>query len=96
MAIGSSLAGYSFLTLQRIGPIRFTLNGSDSFATAVQVSSVPEPGTFITLLVALAALGFAYLFKRLRERAPERIPVKKSRSWPTSRRACRWVGRLHR
>jgi hypothetical protein len=73
VAIGSSLAGYSFRTLQPIGPIRFALNGSGTFATAVQVSGVPEPGSFITLLVTAAVLGFAYRFRRLRERAPERI-----------------------
>lgn len=69
VAAGSTLAGFSFTTLQPIdGPILFALNDSTSFATAVQ-GTVPEPGTFILLLSVVAALGVRHRFAAARSRS---------------------------
>src|SRR5215472_6305687 len=62
--IGGTLSGFSFTTLQPItGPIRFALNDSTTFSTAVQGTSVPEPASFVLLLSAAAALGIRQRFR---------------------------------
>jgi len=67
--IGEALAGFSFTTLQPItGPIRFALNDSTTFSTAVQGTSVPEPATFLLLVPVLATLGVRYRFRMPRGR----------------------------
>src|SRR5664280_2580173 len=64
VAIGSSLSGFSFNSSQGIGqPITFALNGSTDFATAQEVSSVPEPATFVILLPVLLAIGSSIRFR---------------------------------
>jgi hypothetical protein len=69
VAAGSSLAGFSFTTLQPInGPILFAVNDSTSFDTAVQ-AAVPEPGTFILLFTVAAALGVRVRFAAARARS---------------------------
>jgi len=58
IGLGSSLSGFSFVASQQVsGPITFALNGSTTFDTAREVSSVPEPATLALLLVALVALA---------------------------------------
>ena len=55
---GSSLGGFSFNSSVDVGqPITFALNGSTDFATAQEVSSVPEPATFLLLLPVLVAVA---------------------------------------
>jgi hypothetical protein len=57
LGIGSSLGGFSFLSSQRIDqPITFALNGTTDFATAQDVSGVPEPASFLLLLPVIAGL----------------------------------------
>jgi hypothetical protein len=69
LAIGRALTGFSFTTLQPInGPITFALNGSTTFETAVQPSSVPEPATLILLLTVVAGLGVRERFSGGRAR----------------------------
>jgi hypothetical protein len=59
LGIGSSLGGFSFRSSVDVGqPITFALNGSTEFATAQEVSSVPEPGTIILLIPILVAAAF--------------------------------------
>jgi hypothetical protein len=59
LGIGSSLGGFSFRSSVDVGqPITFALNGSTDFATAQEVSSVPEPATIILLLPILMAAAF--------------------------------------
>src|ERR1035441_1795038 len=59
VGIGNSLSGFSFNSSVDIGqPITFALNGSTDFATAQEVSSVPEPATFVLLLSVLVAIAF--------------------------------------
>lgn len=57
LGIGDSLGGFSFLSPLRIDPpITFALNGTTDFATAQEVSSVPEPASFLLLLPVIAGL----------------------------------------
>src|ERR1039458_603916 len=60
IGIGNSLGGFSFRSSVDVGqPITFALNGSTEFATAQEVSSVPEPTAFVLLLPVIAGLiGF--------------------------------------
>ena len=59
VTIGSSLSGFSFTVTQPVDvPIIFALNGSTDYAAALELSSVPEPATFVLLLPVLVALGF--------------------------------------
>jgi hypothetical protein len=58
LGIGSSLGGFSFRSSVDVGqPITFALNGSTDFATAQEVSSVPEPGSFVLLVTMLLAVA---------------------------------------
>jgi hypothetical protein len=67
VAIGGGLKGFSFATLQPIhGPIRFALNDSTTFNTAMQGTAAPEPATFVMLLCATAALAFLHRFRHER------------------------------
>jgi hypothetical protein len=67
VAIGGHLSGFSFTASQPItGPITFALNGSTTFETAVQASSVPEPSMLVILLAMFAALGVWHGFTRNR------------------------------
>lgn len=71
--IGSSLSGFSHNSSVNIGqPIRFALNGSTSFSTAQEISSVPEPSSGTLFSVSLVLLGF-HIWKRFRVR--DRSPV---------------------
>lgn len=66
VGIGNSLGGFSFLASERIGqPITFALNGTTDFATAQEVSSVPEPATFLLLLPVIAGLVSVCVRSRL-------------------------------
>jgi len=48
--ISNSLSGFSVNTVAGIGqPVAFALNGSTNFATAQEMSDVPEPGTLVLL-----------------------------------------------
>src|SRR4051794_17330317 len=72
VAIGGTLAGFSFTTLQRVnGPITFALNDSTTFATAVQATGAPDPATFVMLLLAAAALCTRHQFKLARARSSQ-------------------------
>jgi hypothetical protein len=73
LATGSTLTGFSFTTLERInGPITFALNDSTAFATAVQgAAGVPEPATFVMLLLATAVLGVCHRLKSARARSSQ-------------------------
>jgi hypothetical protein len=66
VGIGNSLGGFSFLASERIGqPVTFALNGTTDFATAQEVSSVPEPATFLLLLPVIAGLVSVCVRSRL-------------------------------
>lgn len=57
VGIGNSLGGFSFRSSQSIlQPITFALNGTTEFATAQQVSSVPEPASSLLLLPVVTGL----------------------------------------
>src|ERR1035437_3046049 len=59
LGIGNPLGGFSFLSSQRIDQsITFALNGSTDFATAQEVTTTPEPATFLLLIPVLVAIGF--------------------------------------
>ena len=59
VGIGNSLGGFSFNSSADVGqPITFALNGSTDFAAAQEVSSVPEPATFLLLIPSLVAISF--------------------------------------
>lgn len=63
LGIGSSLSGFSFNSSVNLGqPITFALNGSTDFASAQEVSSVPEPASLWLLLPVMAALGWRVRF----------------------------------
>src|SRR5450759_1427102 len=69
IGIGDSLSGFSFTTTQAIGqPITYALNGSTDFSTAQEVSSVPEPATFVLLLSVIVALGTRRVFRWVGQR----------------------------
>jgi hypothetical protein len=58
LGFGNSLGGFSFLSSQRINePLAFALNGTTDFATAHEVSSVPEPATFVLVLLVLVTVA---------------------------------------
>lgn len=59
LGIGNSLGGFSFRSSVDVGqPITFALNGSTDFATAQEVTTTPEPATFLLLIPALVAIAF--------------------------------------
>jgi hypothetical protein len=69
VAVGRSLAGFSFTTLQPInGQIRFALNDATNFDTAVQGPTAPEPATLPMLLFAGLAVSVGGLWGRRRLR----------------------------
>ena len=73
VGVGNSLGGFSFLSSVRIGgPITFALNGSTTFDTAQEVSGVPEPSTFESMLaaIAVAAGRAAYVWRYRRQQEP--------------------------
>lgn len=54
VGIGSSLGWFSFVSSQKVGgSISFALNGSNTFDTAQELSSVPEPTTRAAVLLSL-------------------------------------------
>lgn len=58
VGIGNSLDGFSFVSSVDVGqPITFALNGSTDFTPAQEVSSVPEPASFVLLLPILVAIA---------------------------------------
>ena len=58
LGIGNSLGGYSFRSSVDVGqPIMFALNGSTDFATAQEVTTTPEPATFVLMLPMILAIG---------------------------------------
>jgi len=66
VTIGNSLPGFSFNSSIEIDPpITFALNGSSIFATAQDVSTVPEPGSLVLLLPILVVLGSYARLKRV-------------------------------
>jgi hypothetical protein len=65
--IGSSLGGFSFMASQPVtAPITFALNGSSSFDTARQTSTVPELNTISMLLFSSFAIWCLIIGSRLR------------------------------
>src|ERR1035437_5401796 len=59
LGIGNSLGGYSFRSSVDVGqPITFALNGSTDFATAQEVTTTPEPATFVLMLPVVLVIGF--------------------------------------
>jgi hypothetical protein len=59
VGIGSALSGFSFNSSVDVGqPITFALNGSTTFDTAQEGTTVPEPATFVLLVPILVAIGF--------------------------------------
>src|SRR6266542_1765307 len=61
---GSSLSVFSFVSSVDVGqPITFALNLTTDFATAQEVSSVPEPATWVLLVPFLVAVGLRVRFR---------------------------------
>ena len=59
LGIGNSLGGFSFRSSVDVGrPITFALNGSTDFATAQEVTTTPEPATFVLMLPVILVIGF--------------------------------------
>ena len=59
LGIGNSLGGFSFRSSVDVGrPITFALNGSTEFAAAQEVTTTPEPATFVLMLPVILVIGF--------------------------------------